>query len=83
MVSNKQLGALAKKKWGLGRLFRFLNARASTYGETVILARILLSAKAVGVTFPRDTISRVIKTEFEEKIPSEAKNWLRDMGRGK
>ena len=70
----------AKQKQGLPRLFRWVRSKAPVHGETLVLAYILLSVKEIGIVYPRNTISRVIKKEFEEKSPSQAKNWLRDFG---
>lgn len=78
--SNKQIIAYLKKKWTLGRVFRWLKGLYPDYGESIVLAHILNVAKENKHTFSRSKISYAISKNVDEQLDSRTKNWLRGIG---
>lgn len=63
---NESISAKIKAKWGLRRLFRWVDIRMPHHGQHIIFNHIINIGAKEGIEFPKRTISYVKNHMIEE-----------------
>lgn len=65
-----------RNRWRLRRLYLYYVFRLPNWGQSLVLAQILIIGLHHGAGFSKSQLRRVMRTDVSESLPAHVKRWL-------